>query len=156
MAITGTFAAGDEQTFNDVSVDIDLTPASSSFAAIESWMTNITISGGDTPSSTFNTYTTPMVFTGEKNPYTINCEIVFTLGATDPFSTIYAAYVAAPGLLTDLRWSPPGGASGEMQFLTVGGKLLDCTIPSQGANDSGAVLFNIMVQCSTITLGTAS
>ena len=156
MAITGSFSAGDEVTYNDVSIDIDQTPASSSFIAVESWMTNITVSGGDTPTSTFNTYTTPLVFTGEINPWTVVVEGIYTETTTDPFIEIYDDYVASPGLLYDVRWSPSGGASGAIQYTTSGGKLTAVTIPTQSANDSGAVMFSFTIQCSTITRGTAS
>lgn len=156
MAISGTFSAGDEVTFNDVSIDIDQTPSSSDFKAVESWATNITVSGGDTPTTDFKTYTTPMVFTGEINPYEVQVEFVYTEGANDPFIEIFDDYAASPGLAYDVRWSPSGGASGDVQYTTTGGKLVNVTLPQMSANDSGAVVTTITIRCSSITRGTAS
>jgi len=152
MAITGTMSAGDQISWSSADVSVDQTPASSSFIQIESWTTNVTVSGGDTPVSNFNTYDVALVYTGEKNPYTVVVQCAYTeAAATDPFAEIYDDYVASPGLDYDVRWHPQGNSSGNFQFTTSGGKLVNVTIPTQPAASSDPTLFEFTIACSSIT-----
>ena len=157
MAISGTRAADGAVTFKDAIVSIDQTPASSSFIAVSTWGTNITVSGGDTPVNTMKTYAgAPIVLPGEINNYRVELELVYTETATDPFKEIYDDYAASPGLAYDLRWVPSGGGSGSMQFTTSGGRLVQCSIPTESAEAGGPAIFTITIECSSITLGTSS
>lgn len=156
MPISGTFDAGEEKTFNDVKIELDQIGTGITFVNITTWATNVTVSGGDTPTTDFKTYTTPVVFTGERNPWQVDVECVYTEGTTDPFIEIYDDYVAAPGLAQNLRWSPSGGASGQVNYTTTGGKLVAVSIPTQSANDSGAVVFSFSIRCAGITRSTAT
>ena len=157
MAITGTRAAGAAVTFKDCKVSVDQTPASSSFIDVSTWGTNVTVSGGDTPVNSVKTYSgAPIVLPGEINNYRVEAMFVYTETTTDPFVEIYDDYVASPGLAYDLRWSPSGGASGAVQFTTSGGRLVQCTVPTESAESGGPAVFTITIECSSITRGTAS
>ena len=157
MAITGTRADGDAVTFKDCKVSIDQTPASSSFIDVSSWGTDVTTSGGDTPIGTMKTYSgPPIVLPGEQNNYRVEATFVYTEGTTDPFVEIYDDYAASPGLAYDIRWSPSGGASGAVQYTTSGGRLTNCPVPTASAEAGGPAVFTIVIECSSITRGTAS
>lgn len=157
MAITGTRASGDAVTFKDCKVSIDQTPSSSSFIDVSTWGTNVTVSGGDVPINTVKTYAgDPIPLPGEQNTYRVEAMFVYTEGATDPFKEIYDDFSANPGLAYDLRWSPSGGASGDLQFTTTGGRMVNCTIPTESAEGGGPAVFTVIIEASGITLDTAS
>jgi hypothetical protein len=156
MAISGTFDAGEEVTFNNVKIAVDQLGTGLTFNTMTTWATNLTITGGDTPTTDFKTYTTPVVFTGERNVWQVEVECVYTEDTTGPFIEIYDDYVAAPGVAYNLRWSPSGGASGSVQYTTTGGKLIGVSIPTQSANDSGAVVFTFTIRAAGITRDTAT
>ena len=153
MAISGTYADGDAISFNDCIVEVDLTPSSSSWANIDSWATNITVSGGDTPSTdsyTF-THTGAITFVGNRAPYDVTIECVYTEGTTDPFTAINAAYNTSPGVLFDVRWVPAGTATTNQRYATSGGRLMHVSQPQGAADGSNAIIFDFMVKCSSIT-----
>lgn len=151
MAITGTFAAGEQVTGNTLDISVDQTPASSSFIAIETWASMIDVSGGDTPVSNFNTFDVAVVYTGEQNPYQVTVTCVYTENATtDVFPEIYDDYVASPGLAYDVRWWPQGNSSGNFQFTTSGGKLVNVTHPSWDATSASPSTFQFVIACSSI------
>lgn len=153
MAITGTRAVGDEVSFKDMKVEIDQTPASSSFVAVETWASNVTVSGGDANVGELLTYGgDPIILTGEQNPYTVEIEMVYTEVDTAPFKEIYDDFSADPGLRQDARWSPKGGSTGDYQFTTSGGRLINCTLPQRPAADGQPAVFTITIRCSSIAL----
>lgn len=152
MAITGTFAAGEQVMGTAMDVSVDQTPAASSFIAIETWTTAIDISGGDTPVSNFNTFDVAIVYTGEQNPYQVTVTCVYSENAvTDVFPEIYDDYVAAPGLLYDVRWWPDGNSTGNYQYTTSGGHLVNVTHPNWSASGATPSTFQFTIACSSIT-----
>lgn len=152
MAITGTFAAGEQVMGTAMDVSVDQTPATSSFIAIETWTTAIDVSGGDTPVSNFNTFDVAIVYTGEQNPYQVTVTCVYSEAAiTDVFPEIYDDYVASPGLAYDVRWYPDGNTSGNYSYTTSGGKLVNVTHPSWNATGASPSTFQFVIACSSIT-----
>lgn len=157
MAITGTFAAGEQISPNNLDISVDQTPATSSFIAIESWASMVSVSGGDTPISNFNTFNVAIVYTGEQNPYKVTVTAVYTeSAATDLFPEIYDDYVANPGLAYDVRWWPQGNSTGNFQYTTSGGKLTNVTMPDWDATSAGPSTFQFTIDCSSITRTTAA
>lgn len=157
MAITGTRAVGDEVSFKDMEVELDQTPAASSWVAVESWATDVRVTGGDTNVGELVTYSgDPIVLTGERNPITVEIDFVYTESDTAPFKEIYDDYDADPGLRYDARWSPKGGALGDYQYTTSGGRLINCTLPQRPANDGQPAVFTAVIRCSTVTLADAA
>ena len=153
MAITGAMVAADAVPFNNADILIDQTPSSSSFLAVESWATSISVSGGDTPVSNFNTFTVPLVFIGNINPFTVTVEMAYTEAAiTNPFKEIYDDYIASPGLLYDVKWHPEGAAAGNYIFTTSGGRLISCSLPQGSSTGTSPSLFTITIQCSSIAV----
>lgn len=153
MAITGAMVAADAVSFKDPDILIDQTPASSSFLNVESWATSITVTGGDTPVSNFNTFTVPLVFVGNVNPYTVVIEMAYTEAAiTNPFKDIFDDYIASGGLLYDAKWHPEGAATGNYIFTTSGGRLINCSLPQGTSTGTSPSLFTITIQCSSIAV----
>lgn len=157
MAISGTFTSGDEVTFKDCKVEVDLTPSSSSFAGIDSWATEVAVSGGDTPITQVYPFTSDViVLPGNRTPYTVTVTVLYTEGSTDPFKNINDHYNNGPGDAFDVQWSPLGSGEGGYLFTTSGGKLTNVTLP-QGSGDAATpTTFQFTVQCSSITQGTES
>jgi len=155
MAITGTFVAGEEQNFNDVKVEIDQTPAASSFIDITSWVSNIQVTHGAVPTTQFNTYTVPINYIGEQDASTVVLTIVYTEDAlTDPWREIIDDFNASPGLLYDVQWEPAGAGIGNYIYTTSGGRMTNVTYPTQPAGDGAPVTFDVTIVCSTITVST--
>jgi hypothetical protein len=153
MAISGTYADGDAVSFNDCIVEVDLTPAASSWANIDSWATNVQVSGGAVPSTdsyTF-THTGAITFVGNRAPYEVTIECVYTETATDPFTEINAAFNASPGVLFDARWVPGGTATTNQRYATSGGRLMMVSQPQGAADGSNAIVFEFMIKCAGIT-----
>lgn len=152
MAITGTFSAGNQVQFTDVEIDLDQLGTASTWNAVESWGTNLVVSGGDTPVTDFKTYTTPVIFTGEKNPYQFVVTMLFTNTSTDPWQDIMDDYLAGTDDY-DIRYYPTGSSTSGGQIITSsGGKLVDVGLPQRSANDANAVEFSITIRASSIAV----
>jgi len=153
MAITGAMVAADGISFTDPDIEIDQTPAASSFINVESWATDLTVSGGDVPITDFSTFVVPLVFIGKQNPYTLVLQMAYTEAAvTNPFKDIFDDYIADPGKLYDLQWHPEGAATGNYIFTTTGGRLIDCSLPQGSSSGSDPTLFTITIQASSVAV----
>ena len=153
MAITGAMVEADAVSFTDPDILWDLTPSSSSFANIESWVTGITVTGGDVPITNFSTFTVPMVFVGKRNPFTIVVEMAYTEAAlTNPFKQIYDLFDANPGLLQDVQWHPEGAATGNYIYTSSGARLIGCTLPQGTSSGSDPTLFTATLQAPSIAI----
>lgn len=153
MAISGTYTDGDAISIKDCEVEVDLTPATSAFANIDSWASDITVGEETVPTTetyTF-THTGAIVFAGNQSPIDVTVTSVFTQGTTDPYQNIKNQTL---GAATDVRWSPNGGASGDLQFTTSGGKLVSRGLPQGAADGSTATVFPFTVRCSSVAMGT--
>ena len=153
MAISGTYADGDAININDCEVEVDLTPASSSYANIDSWATEIAVTDESVESTEVYpfTHTGAIVFTGNPNPVEVTTTVVYTEDTTDPYQNIKNQTL---GALTDVRWSPNGGASGDLQFTTSGGRLISRGLPQGAGDGSTATQFPFMVKASSVGMGT--
>ena len=153
MAISGTYSDGDAINMADCEVEVDLTPASSSYANIDSWASEIAVGNEEVNSTetyTF-THTGPIIFTGNPSPIEVTVTCVYTEGTTDPY---YNIKNQALGALTDVRWGPAGAGSGGNAFSTSGGRLIRRGLPQGAADGSTATVFPFMVRCSSVSLGT--
>lgn len=153
MAISGTYSDGDAIQMNNCEVEVDLTPASSSFANVDSWATEITATDEQVNTSeayTF-THTGPIVFAGNPQPVTVTTTCVYTEGTTDPYHNIKNASL---GGLMDVRWGPAGVGSGGKAFTTSGGLLVRRSLPQGNAEGTNPVVFSWDVRCSSVSMGT--
>jgi len=150
MAISGTFAAGDSISFADAMVEVDLT-AGGTFVAIDSWATEVTISGEDIPTTeTYPFSGSAIVYVGTKSPVELTITAVYTEGSTDPFQNIRDRFEAANGPVMDVRFCPAGSASGNFRFTTSGGKLIACP-PAVGAGSANsATVFTFTVRANSL------
>jgi hypothetical protein len=138
MAISGTYTAGDAISFGDCYVAVDLTPAASSYATIDSWSTEIQVSGEEVPTTqTYPFSGNAIVFTGVKGPAEVRCTIVYTQDTTDPYYAIRTLFASASGPACDIKFAPAGSGTGNLLFTTSGGKLISAPVPS-GAGDANS------------------
>lgn len=152
MSISGVYADGDAINMADCEVEVDLTPATSAFANIDSWTSAIAATPetvNTTETYTF-THTGPIIFAGNPGPIDVTCTVVFTEGATDPYSNIKAQSLSA---LTDVRWGPAGAGSGGISFTTGGGRLVSRTLPQGAADGSTATTFDFTVRAGSVATG---
>lgn len=157
MAITGAFAAGNEVVMQDCKIEVDLTPiTTSAFADISSWTGEVAVSGGEVPTSNFFTFGTdgPNILTGNRDGYTVSPSVLYTEGATDPFQNLWDKYEDptshSDGYDCDVRWSPQGGATGDFQFTTIGGKLTMVPPPVNTAEGTDPTAFTFVIKCKSI------
>lgn len=159
MAISGTYSEGDEVVFRDCELEVDLTPVSASaFAEVTTWTSEVSVSGGDVPTSRLYLFqaTGPVIFEGNRNPYRVVVTSIYTEGANDPFTEIWKKHEdPATNFASDLRamnvrYSPKGGNSGNAQFTTGGGKLVDVTPPQNSAEATDATRFSFTVEAGTL------
>lgn len=157
MTISGTYAAGDEVIIRDGLIEVDLTPISSStFAEIVSWSNEITIDGGDVPTSQVFLFQAdgPAIFDGNRNAWRITVSQLYTTGSTDPFQNIWKKHedpdTNYPSDLRamNVRWSPQD-TTGD-QFVTTGGKLVACTPPQGNADATTPALFTFTIEAQAL------
>lgn len=155
MAISGSYAAGDEIILSEAEVDIDL-GATGSFAEIESWTVSVAQSGGEVATGNQPVLTgTQIVTTGAKAPITLTVTVIYTEGATDPFYNIYEAYNAGSNSRkAELKWNKKAATTGDYRFTSSGGKLTHCSLPVPDASGAGTATFTFTIQCSSVTRAT--
>jgi hypothetical protein len=151
--ISGAYAAGDAISFKDCFVEVDVN-AEADWADIDSWATEIAVSGEDVPTTqTFPFEGNAIVFAGNKNPVTINCTVVYTEGTDDPFHNIRARFEAAPGGAFNIRFAPAGSGAGNKRFTSSGGKLTACPLPTGAGDASSATVSTFTVVADGIAQG---
>jgi hypothetical protein len=150
MAISGTYDTNDAVSFKDCMVEVDLT-AGGSFVPIDSWATEVSVSGEDVPTAEAYPFAgSPIVFAGNKSPVEVTITVIYTEGSLDPFKNIRDRFEAADGPIIEVRFVPAGSASGNYRFTTSGGKLIACP-PPQGAGDAAsAQVFTFVVRADSL------
>ena len=155
MAISGTYAAGDQVNFSNMEFGIDL-GASGTFVAIESWTTDVQVSGGERETATTRTHGgSAIVGVSNKNSVTVVVTCVYSQDSTDPFQNIYDAYAAnSDDGDCDVQWNKNGATTGDDQWTTDGGKLVHCSVPTPlAAADANIGTFTFTIECSEVDLG---
>jgi hypothetical protein len=151
MAITGTFAQGDEVSFNDCVVEVD-TAGGTSWVEINSWATTATITTGRVPITETYPFTSDVVITvGNKPMDSITVECLYTEDSTDPFENIYDVWEAGPGASFSVRVTPAGSGGGQV-FTLSAGKLVSCTPPSAQGDGVSPSVFTFEVVGSSVAL----
>lgn len=154
MAISGTYAAGDAISFKDCLVEVDITDAGS-WADIDSWATEVTVSGEDVPTTqTYPFEGSAIVFAGSKSPVTVSVTIVYTEGSTDPFFNIRTRFEAVDGAPFEVRFAPGGSVTGGLRFTTAGGKLTAAPPPVGAGDASSATVSTFVVQADSLSMDT--
>lgn len=153
MAISGSMAEADIIKFNTAYLEVDLTPASSSYALINTWATMVEIDTGRpdaTEEKTLDGLSHP-INSGILNTSMVRVTCFYTENAaTDPFLNIYDHFMTNKGGAFDVRWSKSDTAN-EYQFATVNGKLEYCTPPGYDANGNQATKFVFEVRCQYVS-----
>ena len=87
---------------------------------------------------------TGIVKAGKFNPVDITYTVLYTEGASDIFTEIYAAYKAKTEVT--VRWSPGGGNTGDYQFQSDPGPITSCNLPGVDPDEAGALLLTFTVR----------
>jgi hypothetical protein len=157
MPITGTYTAGDAITMADCYAELDLTPSSSVWASIQSWHTDIAVSGEDIPTTSTKPFgNPPIVFTGTKNPARVTITIVYTEGSTDPYRNLRTLFESGNDNPCDVRWQPSGSGTGVLLFTTSGGKLVACPPPTGSGEADSANVIQAIIDCDSIAMSVSS
>lgn len=158
MAISGTYAAGEEVIIRDGLIEVDLTPISAtSFAEIVTWSSEIAIDGGDVPTSQVFLFQAdgPAIFDGNRNAWRVTVTCLYTQASTDPFQNIWKKHedpdtnYASDLRAMNVRWTPKD-TTGD-QFVTTGGKLVQCTPPMGNADATTPATFVFTVEAQALT-----
>lgn len=105
----------------------------------------ITRSVGDSYTATGDN---AIVKAGKFNPVDITYTVLYTEGGSDPFTDIYAAFLAKT--LTTARWSPGGGAIGDYQFRSDPGPIVECSLPNVDPDEAGAHMFTFKIRVPSV------
>ena len=155
MAISGARTVGDGISIGDCEVEVNLSGAG--YASIHSWATRVTVSGGEIPYSDVRPFDKGAeVYVGAKGSYTVEVEILYTEGSTDPYQNLWDAYEASNDVSCDLRWAPKGSGQGGFSFTTSGGKLTSVSLPQGSGDAEEPNLCVFTIQCGSIARGTES
>lgn len=157
MAISGSFAEGEEVVFNDCKVEVDLTPVSSStYATITSWSTDVAVDGGDVPTSQTFLFQAegPLILPGNRNAWRVTVSALYTTTSTDPYHNIWLKHEdPATNYASDLRamnvqWTPQNTTG--YKFTTAGGKLVNCSVPMGSAASTEPQIFTFTIEATAI------
>lgn len=122
MPIAGERVQGSAVSGVDALVEFKL--GNDEWAAVDSWATRVTVTGGDVPFSSRAPFKgAAEIFVGKRNPYEISVEILYTEGSTDPFAALWDAQEESTDIDLDVRWSPNGEDGGGFRFTSIGGKM---------------------------------
>jgi hypothetical protein len=153
MPISGSYSAGDAITMADCYVEADLTPSSSSYAVVQSWTTDVAVSGEGIPTTSTKPFgNPPIVFTGTKDPAQVVLTIVYTEGSTDPYRNFRTLFESGNNNPCDVRWMPSGSGTGNLIFTTSGGKLTACPPPTGSGSADSANVVQITIDCDSIAM----
>jgi hypothetical protein len=116
---------------------------------------SITVDGGERATDKTPTFdgAKHLVTQGKIDTYKVTARILYTEGAADPTRVVAAAFEAGTPIYQ--RWSPLGGASGQMRYTTTAGVVKKKPIASGEAASAKAILVEIITECSDVVGPTA-
>lgn len=116
----------------------------------------IEVSGGDR--ATGETFTsdgdTPIITAGKRGALTVTLSAVYTEGDSDVWNTAHEQYDTDAGGAFYLRWSPAGSDSGNRQYATSAGEIINPMFPQGAADSPDALMAEISILCASITKST--
>jgi hypothetical protein len=153
MAISGTLAAEDAVNLANPVFGLDL-GATGTFAAVSTWLTTVTTSGGEAPTAEMVRFAgEPIVSVGRKGARTITVTAIYDNASTGVFQNVYAAHEAATaGRKCDVQWTAFGATAGDPRFTSVNGLLTSCTLPDLTASEANPATFQFVIFASAVEL----
>lgn len=116
----------------------------------------IEVSGGDR--ATAGTFTsdgdTPILTAGKRDLLTVALTAVYTAGSSDVWQEAHDQYDTDGGDPFYLRWAPAGSDSGNQNFTTSAGEIVNPSFPQGAADSPDALMADIQLVCASITKGT--
>lgn len=91
----------------------------------------------------------PIITQGKQDAASLTIKVVYTEGASDPAQLAQSAYDNDTPLYA--RWSPRNGAQGVKRYVSSAGIVKKPPYPAGASNAAGAVLVDIVLECTGIT-----
>jgi len=134
---------------------IEISSDGSSWTDISGWTNSITPGGGDRASGSAQTHDgdTPVHTIGKRSLRTLDVNVIYTEGGTDPIETIRGYY--ENGTKVYLRYSPAGGASGDFMY-TGQGYFLTPPQPAADAGSGDPLAVSFTFECPVLTKSTVT
>lgn len=132
---------------------IELSTDNTNWSNISGWSNSISIDGGDRQVGEFFTLDgdTPILTPGKRNSFDLTTKVVYTEGASDPYTTFLSAYEGGTPLY--LRWAPKGLTAGNFQFTTGPCIVTTPAYPTGEAGSPDAVAFEFKLKVLTVAKG---
>jgi len=133
---------------------VEVSTDGSSWTDISGQAAAVNVDGGDVPvgeQMTAEGSESIVVSSNKVEPRDVTVRSVYTEGASEAFEVVYARYTGSNKTIY-LRWSPAGGATGEVQYTcAVGGSaaavpITSCTLPELDAGSADIALFEFTVK----------
>jgi len=141
MAITGTLSNTSLVKMNNAVVQVKI--GTGSWAAIESWATQVTPTRGIIPT------TDDPTLDGERHNSTgiqeksrVEATVIYDEAAGGPAANLYDEL----GDAVDVRWSKSGTA-GDKRFFTSDGILVECSPPGYNSSENGNTKITFVIEC---------
>lgn len=137
---------------------VEVSTDGTSWTDISGTASTVNVDGGDVPvgeQMTAEGSEAIVVSSGKVEPRTVTVRSVYTEDAAEAFEVVYARYAGSDKTVY-LRWSPAGGASGDVQYTcAVGGvaaavPITACTLPELDASSEDVALFEFSVKAPGI------
>ncbi len=94
----------------------------------------------------------PLINGGKMQAFDAVVSFVYTETAGEAWMLIQAAWAAITcDVSFCMRWSPAGGATGDLQFTITGSVMSGITYPNMNAGEGGPILAGFKVRGATIT-----
>jgi len=119
----------------------------------------VTVEGGERNRGEYFTADgdTPILKAGKRTKQTVTVDAVYTVTLTDPYKVIRDIHITAGGGTTTtipmIRFSPGGGNTGDMQFVTNANNrvLVNITDPQGDVEPGDIIPFQVVVDTADLT-----
>lgn len=95
---------------------------------------------------------TAIIKAGKRGPLTVRARIVYTEAADEGYDDANDAYEAGSAFY--LRWSPGGGASGDLGYTTSAGYIKQPVYPSGDVESGDPITVEVVLECASVTEST--
>jgi len=99
---------------------------------------------------------TAIIKAGKRAPLTVTARVVYTEISNEGYDEANDAYEAGSAFY--LRWSPGGGASGDLGYTTSSGIIKQPVYPAGDVESGDPITVELVVECASVTessIGTA-
>ena len=119
---------------------------------------SVNVEGGDREMAETNLFGTdhPVVTTGKHSAYQVTCRVLYTEVADEPYDRLRGIMASGCDAGLCLRYVPLGDTSGNWQYTTVSGKLMNAPLPGGDVDTVESTMIEFKVVCSDIEKDTVA